>query len=234
MMKCGHCRKESHVTWDEIYIGKECLDLDHNWIDEANRTWVIRRFDCPQCHRLTLFLRELRGALDPEHDAGRRDASRILNDRMIQPEDTGREPMTIGVPSSLARDYREACQVLKFSPKASAALSRRCLQQFLREHAGVKLGDLASEIEQVLNNKTYPPYLAESIDAVRHIGNFATHPMKSKNTGEILDVEPEEAEWLLNTLEGLFEHTFVKPEELKRKREATNAKLKDAGKPLLK
>jgi len=58
--------------------------------------------------------------------------------------------------------------------------------------------------------------------------------MKSKNTGEILDVEPEEAEWLLNTLEGLFEHTFVKPEELKRKREATNAKLKDAGKPLLK
>ncbi len=40
------------------------------------------------------------------------------------------------------------------------------------------------------------------IDAVRVIGNFAAHPIKSKSTGEIVDVEPGEAEWNLNTLEG--------------------------------
>jgi hypothetical protein len=36
----------------------------------------------------------------------------------------------------------------------------------------------------------------ESIDAVRNIGNFAAHPQKSTATGEILEVEFGESEWL--------------------------------------
>jgi Domain of unknown function (DUF4145) len=87
---------------------------------------------------------------------------------------------------------------------ASAALSRRCLQHLLREQANIKPADLANEIQQVLDSKTLPSYLAEALDALRNIGNFAAHLIKSKSTGEIVDVEPGEAEWLLDTLEGLF------------------------------
>ena len=58
--------------------------------------------------------------------------------------------------------------------------------------------------------------------------------MKSTHTGEIMDVEPGEAEWLLDTLEGLFDFYFVQPATLKTKREALNAKLADANKPPLK
>ncbi len=79
-----------------------------------------------------------------------------------------------------------------------------------------------------------PSDLAGMIDTVRAMGNFAAHPMKNTNTGEIIDVEPGEAEWLLDTLEMLFDHYFVKPAEIQRRRNAVDQKLTDAGKPPLK
>jgi hypothetical protein len=79
-----------------------------------------------------------------------------------------------------------------------------------------------------------PTHLTESIDAVRNIGNFAAHPIKSTSTGEIVDVELGEAEWLLDVLESLFDFYFVQPAILKAKRDALNKKLMDAGKPSLK
>jgi hypothetical protein len=138
------------------------------------------------------------------------------------------------VDKRLASDYNEACLILAFSPKASAALSRRCLQTILREKAKVRKGDLAGEIQQTIDSGLIPSYLVESIDAVRNIGNFAAHPMKSTATGEIVDVEPGEAEWLLDVLESLFDFYFVQPALLKAKREALNEKLNDIGKPPMK
>jgi hypothetical protein len=134
----------------------------------------------------------------------------------------------------LADDYREACLVLADSPKASAALSRRCLQNLLREAAKVRPGNLAEEIQQVIDSGKLPSSLAESVDAIRNIGNFAAHPMKSKTSGEILPVEPGEAEWNLDVLESLFDFYFVQPQIIRKKREALNQKLKDAGKPPMK
>jgi len=120
--------------------------------------------------------------------------------------------------------------VLPDSEKASAALSRRCLQYLLREKAGIKKGDLANEIQQVLDSRQLPSHLADDLDAIRNIGNFAAHPLKSTNTGEIVDVEPQEAEWLLNLLEQFFDFYFVQPSRAKAKRDALNAKLQSIGK----
>ncbi len=66
------------------------------------------------------------------------------------------------------------------------------------------------------------------------IGAFAAHPIKSKASGEIIDVEPGEAEWNLDVLESLFDFYFTQPALLKKKREALNTKLKEAGKPEMK
>lgn len=138
------------------------------------------------------------------------------------------------MPKPLQDIYNEACVVLADSAKASAALSRRCLQTILREHAKVKAQDLSKEIDEVLASKQLPEYLAADIDAVRNIGNFAAHPIKSTSSGEIVDVEPGEGEWNLNVLEGLFDFYFVGPAESKRKRTALDAKLADAKKPPMK
>jgi hypothetical protein len=116
------------------------------------------------------------------------------------------------------------------SAKASAALSRRCLQHILREVEKVKYSDLNSEIQEVLNRGKLPSHISESIDAVRNIGNFAAHPIKSKSTGEILPVEPGEAEWTLDVLESLFDFYFVQPAITAYKKAALDAKLKEAGK----
>ena len=44
---------------------------------------------------------------------------------------------------------------------------------------------------------------------------------------------PCEAEWNLDVVEALFDFDYVKEERAKRRRDAVNAKLKDAGKPPL-
>jgi hypothetical protein len=93
---------------------------------------------------------------------------------------------------------------------------------------------LDNEIQQVLDSKQLPSHLADSIDAVRAVGNFAAHPIKSQSTSSIIEVEPGEAGWLLDVLEGLFDFYFVHPAKIAAKRQALNNKLKEAGKPLLK
>ena len=69
------------------------------------------------------------------------------------------------------KDFVEAATVLADSAKASAAISRRCLQLILRDYAEVKPAELSKEIEEILARRTLPSYLAE-IDAIRNVGNF--------------------------------------------------------------
>lgn len=93
---------------------------------------------------------------------------------------------------------------------------------------------MSVEIQQVLDNGKLPSHLAEIIDAIRAVGNFAAHPTKSRSTGEIVPVEPAEAELNLEVLEGLFDFYFVSPAKTAARKAEINAKLADAGKPALK
>lgn len=210
-MKCPHCLVEFHEDMDRVWLWN---GLRH---DKAG-IHGVNYCQCPRCGKVVLFI------------AGEGGRSLV----MIWPKGTARSALPPVVDEKFAADYREACDVLAESPKASAALSRCCLQMLLREKGGVKKGDLNSEIEQILNSKSLGSNLAAAIDAIRVIGNFAAHPMKSTNTGEIIDVEPGEAEWLLDTLEKLFDFYFVEPNRLAKNRDELNAKLKDSGKPPLK
>jgi len=49
-------------------------------------------------------------------------------------------------------------------------------------------------------------------------------------TGEIIEVEPTEADWSLDVLESLSDYYFTQPAILRAKRAALNQKLSDAGK----
>ena len=89
--------------------------------------------------------------------------------------------------------------------------------------------NLSTEIDEAMQQ--LPTQLSESIDAIRNIGNFASHPTKSTQTWEIIEVEPWETEWLLDTLEDLFDYYYVAPAKTKAKKNALNKKLADAWKP---
>lgn len=216
-MKCPHCLENFHAKWEQQRLGEDKLT-----------SWSVCTTQCPACTEYIFVLR--RSILEMR---GNR-SERVDIDILAWPRVPARARRSVDVSARFADDYKEACLVLTDSPKASAALSRRCLQNLLREAARVKPGDLANEIQQVLDAKSLPSQLAEAIDAVRVIGNFAAHPMKSERTGEIIGVEPGEAEWLLDTLEGLFDFYFVQPAILKRKKEALNKKLSETGKPPVK
>lgn len=210
-MKCPHCLKSYHPQTREYNLGSD-----------KNEFWTIVTQICPSCGNFIIHL------------ANHYSNGVPIKTLLVYPKAFSRAPLSPDVPDKFASDYKEACLVINDSTKASAALSRRCLQNILREKAGVKKQDLCKEIDEVLSSSQLPSYLAEGIDAVRNIGNFAAHPIKSTNTGEIVDVEPGEAEWLLDLLEGLFDFYFVQPAEIKRKRDALNKKLADAGKPPMK
>ena len=53
------------------------------------------------------------------------------------------------------QDFKEASKVLPSSAKASAALSRRCLQAILREKAATASKDLRDQIEEIINSGKY-------------------------------------------------------------------------------
>jgi len=193
---------------------------------------MVIRQTCPACNRFVLHLENGIGhAQLAPGNVNQKLVGGVRKRLMVWPKGVSRAPVPPQVPADIVEDYAEACLVLAESPKASAALSRRCLQNLLRGSAGVKRGDLFDEIQQVIDSKSLPSALAESIDAVRVIGNFAAHPIKSKSTGEIVPVEPHEAEWNLDVLESLFDFYFVLPARVKAKRDALNLKMGDAGKP---
>jgi hypothetical protein len=135
------------------------------------------------------------------------------------------------VPKQVKEDFAEAASVLPISEKASAALSRRCLQNMLTDR-GYKGKDLNEQIEKAL--KDLPKRIGANLDAIRNIGNFAAHPMKYKTSGILVDVEPEEASWNLDVLEELFEYFYVQPKRAEERRKNLDAKLKSLGKPPMK
>lgn len=217
-MKCPHCSIAFHEgddTWDATELGR---DRDGRWHVEAAT--------CPECSRLIIRLVQV---------TARPGGMRLMPEsRAEYVRPAGRAMGATEVPTDYAEDFLEASNVLSRSPKASAALSRRLLQRLLRDIARVRPADLNAEIEEALQSGQLPARVAEALDQVRTVGNFAAHPIKSKNSGEIVDVEPGEAEWSLDTLESLFDVYFVQPAVIQRKREALNKKLEDAGKPPLK
>jgi hypothetical protein len=212
-MKCPHCLDSFFEKWID----------QTQYLEGSEGTHVIQFCQCPSCRKFTIRLNEKILERNMWKSSG--------NYVELYPKTISRDFLSPLVPDEFANDYREACLVLKDSPKASAALSRRCLQHILREKAGIKKENLFNEIQAVIDSKELPSYLAENIDEIRKIGKYAAHPKKSKLTGEIVDVEPHEAEWNLDVLEGLFDFYFVQAESAKKKRELLKKKIDDVKTP---
>jgi hypothetical protein len=210
-MKCPHC----NTGIAEVFTGVQ-LNIPAG-ISRPDRpsygfTWVLSRERCPECDESIVNLQRAGGP-------------KPVGLFLAYPASRSR-PTPAGVMDPYKQDLLEACKVLQDSPKASAALSRRCLQMVLRDKAGTKSKDLYDQIEEVAGK--VPSHIGESLHAVRNIGNFAAHPLKSTNTGEIVEVENHEAEWNLDVLELLFDFYFVQPAIAAKRKADVNKKLKDA------
>ena len=211
-MTCGHCLVAFHGTWTVDRISN---------ISSPIRSWSVYSTTCPNCKEPTITLKQLRGPSKAKTYP-------------VYPHSPRRAPIGDAVHPTLKEDYEEACDVLAISPKASAALSRRVLQAILKDQ-GYESSNLAKQIDSVLSetspDKVLPAAIRDTIDAVRTFGNFAAHPITDKTSLQIIDVEPNEAEWCLDIIETLFEHYYVRPAEIRKKLEKLNEKMARAGKP---
>jgi len=218
-MICGHCGIAFHHN---IELSEMAQD-DHY-------VWSYDFETCPQCGNANISFYTRKKVIVHNPAGGTMPGLSDLALEFIYPFHNARPPCPPEVPATLAKDYTQACNVLPISPEASAALSRRCFQGVFREK-GYQQRDLATQIQAVLDSNILPSQISSALHAARNIGNFAAHPMKSQHSGEILEVEPEEAQWNLEVLEALFDFYFVQPVVNQKRIDALNVKLVEAGKP---
>ena len=205
--KCPHCKIVNR--FEKATNAKYDTDIEPFFIYNQSNKSFVELSRCTNCSKIVICFEK----------------------QMIFPSSPKRDSAPKEVPTEIANDFNEACLVEHISRKASAALARRCLQNLLHNQ-GIKKKDLNAEIDEVITK--LPSHLSKAIDAIRNIGNFATHPTKYTNSGEIVDVENEETEWTLNVLEQLFDFYYVQPAITEAKKNALNTKLKALGKPLMK
>lgn len=212
-IECPHCLRHVHVNWrsTDIYVGP----------DQHFTGLYVSYTQCPSCSKAIVHFghrREFRHLIYP-----------LRRNRLAIDSES--------IPKILKDDYLEACDVLEISPKASAVLSRRVLQDILRKQ-GYDFRNLYDQINAVLEEKAeraLPTSLAETIDLVRRFGNFSAHPSKRRITDEttlqVIDIEPGEAEWCLQIIEELFTYYYVEPDKRKKRIEAAEAKFEKLKKP---
>ncbi|HEX8150585.1 MAG TPA: DUF4145 domain-containing protein [Pyrinomonadaceae bacterium] len=215
---CPFCNQNATLTSSNI-------TTDTTIFEDGNKygTQVIRveTNTCPNvdCQEFTL-----RVSL---HDSGTTYGSYIVQPKkswQLIPASKAK-PFPSYIPKAVLDDYVEACIIRDLSPKASATLSRRCLQGIIRDFWGVKKARLIDEIEAIKDK--VDPLTWQAIDAVRHIGNIGAHMEKDINL--IIDVEPQEAGLLIGLIEMLLKEWYIVRYERQEQLKAI-AKLADAKK----
>jgi len=205
---CNHCGRD---YWAEDILETIVVDKDGYW--------SARCTICTGCEKAQIsIVKKVRSGagLDTEF--------------IVYPLTRFRKACPDEVPKTIAIDYKEALDVIEKSPKAAAALCRRCLQNLLREYGKVKRGKLYNEIDEFLKRGQINPTLRKKLSAIRHYGNFAAHPERDVRSGEIVEVEEGEAEWCISILEDLFDYFFIAPKSFEDKMAQLNTKLEKAGK----
>ncbi len=222
-MICPHCSTVVKFEWH----------ITHPKEINEERTEGIEIFysECPNCDKLVVGVQK--GNLKYTQSQGLHIEGDLEWEKIIYPKQNNFQDST-EIPPKYLEDYEESIKVISASPKASAALSRRLLQNILREEFKLKDNSLANEIEKFVVLTGIPSHLSKAVDAVRIIGNIAAHPSKDKNTGEIVPVESGEAEWLIEVIEALFDFTFIQPKKLESRKKELNIKLDKIGKPKMK
>ena len=115
---------EGEATGEDLRLGWEAIVCTNN-----------------DCRKLSLYVR-----LATRHsDAQARFYYNTLNSWVLLPPSTAK-PQPNYIPKAIRDDYYEACAIRDLSPKASATITRRCLQGMIRDFCGISKKRLIDEI----------------------------------------------------------------------------------------
>ncbi|MHB8380749.1 MAG: DUF4145 domain-containing protein [Candidatus Binataceae bacterium] len=137
------------------------------------------------------------------------------------------QPRTIDplVPDRYKLPYVKASLILEDAPDMSGVLSRRILQDLLKEYAGRDEYKLEDRIKNFVEDTSFScSTVKENLHHLREIGNFAAHTKENNLTSETVEIGPDEAAWALDVIDGLFDYFIVGPEKNRQKRTAWEQK----------
>lgn len=205
---CPYCGQPTTITNVNLSAGS----TDINVSESRNSDYGLahRAIQCPNpsCQELTLtvslYAKEWVTNKSGVQNWGNKT---LINTWQLMPRSRAK-PIPAYVPAEIRQNYTEACLIVNDSPKASAAMSRRCLQGILRDFWEIphnKRGNLGAEIKYIKDKIDADLY--ESIRAIREVGDIGAHMEKSVDT--IVDVEPREAELLIELIETLISDWYI-------------------------
>jgi len=197
---CPYCRQVATIKSDNLSFDFHNFDKNNKLGELGIRSHVTI---CPnsKCREFTITAALYKAT----YNQGWRPVGEPIISWNLKPQSSAK-PFPSYIPSPLLQDYEEACLICSLSPKASATLSRRCLQGIIRDFWGIskaRLVDEINELEGKIDSTTW-----KAIDAVRSIGNIGAHMEKDINL--IVDVEPEEADLLIRLIEVLLEEWYIR------------------------
>jgi hypothetical protein len=215
--KCPFCGHHSVIEWEkQAETFKSSFNFNNKYNEQIILTKVIA---CPNpdCREYSISVSLHNAKWNKQSGWVTENAKHIWQ---LIPESIAK-PFPGYIPEPLIRDYNEACLIMTKSPKASATLSRRCLQGMIRDFWGITgKRNLYEEIDAI--NDKVDATTFDAIDCLRQMGNIGAHMEKDINL--IVDVDPNEAKLLIELIETLFKEWYVR----KHEREVNMNKIKVA------
>jgi Domain of unknown function (DUF4145) len=212
--ECPYCGRAQvldhhrvHEKWHEQYV--------ENWKEGVHPVLGMSSIVCANQACCELTVKVFLGKTIPN----RENAVHPIKNWTLLPPSSGK-PQPDYIPKAVRDDYYEACAIRDLSPKASATITRRCLQGMIRDFCKISKPRLIDEIKelrkQVDSGHAPPGVLPDSVDAidnVRQIGNIGAHMEADINV--IVDVDPNEAQTLIELVETLLVEWYVATEARK-------------------
>ncbi|MCK4946142.1 MAG: DUF4145 domain-containing protein [Alphaproteobacteria bacterium] len=204
---CPYCNRDTLIVYPQYSNERHDFNCNNKYGNLGIYTKVIV---CPNSHCkecvITAALYRIQGNV--------RDSNPLL-EWQLKPQSSAK-PYPDYIPEPIRKDYEEACLIRDLSPKASATLSRRCMQGIIRNFWCVSKNTLFEEINAIKDEVDLQTWKA--IDSVRGVGNIGAHMEKDINI--IVDVEPEEAGLLIRLVEDLFQEWYINRHEREERSKA--------------
>lgn len=217
---CPYCSHATTITSPNYSNSSSSIETKNSELGEVRLRHVA--ISCPNedCKKLSLTAQLTSSTYMSQFGSSFYRDDEVHHNWQLLPASSA-QPQPDYIPSSIIEDYYESCAILKLSPKASATLSRRCLQGIVRDYWAIpksKSGNLGAELNYIKDK--VDPDTWEGIHAIRSVGDIGAHMEKDVNY--VVDVEDHEAELLKELIEMLFTDWYVAKH--KRQERAMKAK----------
>lgn len=207
---CPHCGKDQTVSNTRFFRKTEALGLGD--LAQGNLAFERKVIACanPECLKATVNV--CVGVNSGFSSTQQIKLGKIIFSQRIIPQGSS-VPQPDYIPKAIRDDYYEACLIKDLSPKASATLTRRCLQGMIRNFCGISHNRLIDEITALKAaiadgsaDRAVTEESVQAIDHIRSLGNIGAH--MEKDIDLIVPVDPGEAQAMIELIELLFEEWY--------------------------